>query len=376
MTGSRSKSLIIAISIASLCSSFGCGNYAPPELPPIDYYLVITDSIGAEVGDSNYVFNWPGDAAYSPDGEIAVADKMRHEVLFYTVDGEFICSIGSQGEGPGAFIRPYGIDFYSDGSFLVTCRNGISLYNSEYEYQDRMKWPLLGPHVVTALDAGGFVGTSRAFDVDEQRIMATSTLGLWKEVGDPYIEYHSIEYVWEIPDKVIDMSANRENGILACASRKGRVFFTRMSIDRFEIAGLESDGTEFFHVIDDNFCRTRKTDEELHDEMEDLESLRNRVRGVPFEMEVRLDPFKQAISFMFLEGNERLWVWLGSYPGIVFRVYGMDGEVLFHAMVDYHGDILDLRNWVMKIDEYGCLMFPTNPQDTPRIYMLELVEAD
>ncbi len=362
--------------IVSLCALFGCGDSQLPDFPPIAYYLVISDSIGVDVGDSNYVLNWPRDAAISPDGDIAVVDMMRHEVLFYTGEGEFIRLIGSKGEGPGTFSNPYGIDFYPDGSFLVTCRNGISLFSSDYEFVERMQWPMLHPHVVKCQDSGGFIGTSLAFDGNEQRIMATSTLGLWESAGDPAMETFSMEYQWYLPaGDVIDMTKYRESGFLSCASREGRMFYSRSSIDRFEITGLEPDGSGFFHVVDEDFYRVRKTEEELQDEMEDRESLRNRVRGEPFDREIRLDPFKQAISFMYIEGNERLWIWLGSYPGMVFRVYGMDGEVLFHAMVDFHGDILDPRSWIVKIDEYGCLMFPMNPQDTPRIYMLELVRS-
>jgi hypothetical protein len=377
-TGSATmvKELIAPSVLLSVLLCAGCGTYEPPDLPPIDYYLVIYDSIGVEAGDGNYMLNWPRDAAFTPEGDIAVVDMMRHEVLFYGGDGEFIGTIGCKGEGPGTFSNPHGIEFYSDGSFLISCRNGVSLFNSDCEFIERMQWDLLQPHVVKCQDSGGFIGRQLTFDGDAQRIMATSTLGLWEDSDQSVEEFYSVEYRWQLPsDDAIDMTNYRETGFIACASREGRMFYYTNSVDRFEITGLEPDGTEFFHVVDEQFHPVRKTGEELQDEMEGRESLANRIRGEPLNREVRLDPLKPAIGLACMEGNERLWVWLGSYPGMVFRVYGMDGEILFHAAVDYPGDPVDLRNWVPVIDEYGYLMFPYNPQDTPRIYLLELVEA-
>jgi hypothetical protein len=370
------RNRIPLLALPVLLLSAGCVKREPPEPPPIDYYLVIYDSIGVDVGDSNYVLDWPRDAAFSPDGDIAVVDMMRHEVLFYSGEGEFIRTVGCMGEGPGTFTSPHNIEFYPDGSFLVTCRNGISRYSSDSEFVDRMHFPMLNPHLVKCLDSGEFIGTQLTFDGDEQRITATQTLGLWTDADDPVEEFYSMEYQWHLPSgNVIDNRNYRESGFIACASGEGRMFYCTNSVDRFEITGLESDGSEFFHVLDEDFSPVRKTEEELQDEMEDRESMAMRVRGEPLNREIRLDPLKQSINFIYMDGSERLWVWLGFYPGIVFRVYGMDGEVLFHAMVDYPGDPIDLRNWVVKIDEYGCLMFPFNPQDTPRIYLLEMVSA-
>lgn len=355
----------------------GCGNYEPPELPPIDYYLVITDSIGVEEGDSNYVLVWPNGASFAPDGSVAVVDRMKESVLFYDSAGVFMCSVGRSGEGPGEFQTPGTICFRSDGSFLVSCRNGISIFNSDHVYIDRMTWSSFKPFLIAALDGEGFVGNRMGFDSEGQRLMATSTLGLWEGGEDPVTEYCEIEYEWIIPDEDVDFSVSRTNTIHSCATLEGRVFYARSSIEGMEIHGCEPDGTPFFHVRDYSMGTVRKSDEELQAERNRYTSHFSRMssgRQMPFEM--NLDPFKRIVNRMFVDEEERLWVWLGYFPGAVFRVYDMNGDILFHAMVDYPGDILDLSGWAIKGNEYGILAYHRNPEDYPRIYMLELVAAE
>jgi hypothetical protein len=156
----------------------GCGNYEPPEFPPIDYYLVITDSIGVEMGEDCYMFRWPVDATHSPDGDIAVLDKLKHCVLLYTSEGEFIRTIGREGEGPGEFHMPSSIEFRSDGSLLIQDRE-IATYDQYYDYQDQMTWPRYPPYLVEALDDGGFVGNQGMFLPGEHGVVLTSTIGRW-----------------------------------------------------------------------------------------------------------------------------------------------------------------------------------------------------
>jgi hypothetical protein len=129
----------ILLAISTILMLTGCGaDETPPELPDIEYKLVITDSIGVEIGDPSYMFGWPLSLTHSSDGSIAYVDRMKHAVFMYTPDGEFIRSIGREGEGPGEFRLPSGLVFYSDGSLLIGDRDGISLFDSSYEYQEQL----------------------------------------------------------------------------------------------------------------------------------------------------------------------------------------------------------------------------------------------
>jgi hypothetical protein len=337
---------------------------------------VITDSIGIESGDSNYVLVWPQEVAHTPSGDIAVLDFQRCDLSLFTAEGEFIRTVGSEGEGPGRFITPLSMCFYADGSFLVECQNGVSRFDSECGFIERMDWPRGSPRLLNGLDDGSFVGWMLDIDRDEEQVLCSITLGRWSGPVEPDVTYHVLD--WEMPmprsDGSVELADYRRTGIIACASRRtGRVFCSIQDVDIFEIQGCEPDGTPFLHIADPDFSAVPKTDEELEAELARRTSDSRRLTGL--SREIRPDPCRMAIRSMFVDGEERLWVRLGYYREIVFRVYDMGGEVLFHAILDYPGDVLDLWNWVMEVDEGGFLAYVENPEEYPRVYMMELVEA-
>lgn len=372
-----SAGILTAIQIIMML--IGCGpDEMSHELPHIEYKLVITDSIGVEIGDPNYILGWPVSLTHSPDGNIAFVDRMKHAVFVYTPDGEFIRTIGREGEGPGEFHVPSGLSFYPDGSLLIGDMDGIALFDSNYNFMKRMTWSFIAPSIITALDGGEFIGKQITFKPDEDRVICLTTLARWDEGDeDPSVEYFTIEYEWDIVSGVVDFVRSREHTIHCCVAPNGRVFYSQSSIDEFVIHGCEPDGTPFLHIEDENFYRVRKSEQELQTELDNYtRSINIMTGGSPIDIPVELDPYKHAMLGMFTDDEERLWVRLGCYPGIVFRVYDMSGEILFHAMMDYAGNPLDLISWHITGDEHGFLGQDTAHDQIQRIYMLALVEAE
>lgn len=356
----------------------GCGpDETPPELPSIEYKLVITDSIGVEIGDPEYILGWPLSPTHSPEGNIAFVDKMKHTAFMFTPDGEFIRTIGREGEGPGEFHLPWALSFYSDGSMLISDPYAITLFDSNCEYQNEMTWTSFCPSLITALDSGGFIGLKTEYLPGEDGIVIISTLARWDGDEEPSVEYFSIECEWII-EQVTDNSRFRESDIICCAARNGRVFYSQSSIDDFVIYGCELDGTPFLYIEDGNVHRVRKSEDELRTEMDNYVSFINMITGnAPgANTDVKLDPYKRTVLGMFIDGEEKLWVRLGCYSEIVFRVYDMSGEILFHAMVEYNGDPVDLISWEITGDEHGFLGINTSHAYWQRIYMLTLSEAE
>lgn len=356
----------------------GCGaDESPPELPDIEYILVITDSIGVETGDPEYMLVWPVSPTYTPHGNIAILDRMKHAAFIYSPEGEFIRTVGREGSGPGEFHMPSSMEFNSNGNLLIRDQDGIALFDSNYEYQDQMTWPFLTPSIVSALDSGGFIGIRTTAKPDEGKIKMVSTLARWDGDEDSSMEYFSLDFEMNMEPDVIDFTRSREHTIYSCATRNGRVFYSQSSIDNFEIHGCEPDGTPFLHIVDENFHRVAKSEEELQTEMDNYNSVINMMTGgSPIDIPVVLDPYKRAVLGMFTDSENRLWVRLGCYPGIVFRVYDFSGEILFHAAVEYDGNPADLNSWVITGDEHGFLAVNTSHDQYQRIYMLELTEAE
>ena len=373
----------ISLVIASALLLFGCSreeNYFP--VPEIAYHLAVTDSIGTEIGEEEYMFGMASDPTYSPDGRILVVDRLKHYVFVYSEEGEYLETIGREGEGPGEYRMPSSVDFYPDGSLLVGDNDGITLLDSSFNYVDQVMWDTFHPWVRKTLDDGGFIGNMNRFNPGEDGFTIDNILGRW-EYGeqDVSVEYYSFSSEMDMSSPgTIDHTESRDNVLTFCASPNGRVFYSRSVLDDIVIHGCEPDGTEFLLIDEELPHRVRKTQEELDREMSTVTAAfsamaRQAGRSVN-EIEIILDPYRRTVQEMFVDGSNRLWVRLGIYPGIVFRVYDMEGNVLFHAMVDYNGDQLDLINWTVSGDRYGFLALNTSMEYCQKVYMMDLVEVE
>jgi hypothetical protein len=353
----------------------GCIANATPVLPPIDYILVITDSIGVEAGDSCYMFHLPVDVAFSPEGNIAVLDKLKHKAFIFTSDGEFIGTVGREGDGPGEFRLPSSIQFNAKGEFFIQDQRSIAVFDSDFMYVDQMTWSRYPPYMVRAFDDRSLVGTLGWFLPGENGIINTDTLGCWGNNGSLSVVYASIAIEFDPGDNTLDRTETREGTIYCCATESGRVFYSQSSVDEFIVTGFEPDGTEFLRIVDPGFSRVRKTDQEMQAEIDWFDSFRA-YAGSQRDIGLKPDPFRRAILGMFTIGEDELWVRLGFYEEVVFRVYDMAGKVRYHVMLDYPGDPADLINWEVSGSEHGFLAYETMPEYYPMIYLLELVSAE
>ena len=113
-----------SLALLSLAFFIACSKSDEPNLNSNNnlqgYDLVKSDSIGIELGDSNYVFGAILDAVYLSDGRIALLDVIQRKILVFSSTGEFICSAGREGMGPGEFISPFSMTALSNGGFAVS----------------------------------------------------------------------------------------------------------------------------------------------------------------------------------------------------------------------------------------------------------------
>ena len=105
-------------------------------LPQADCYFFISDSIGIDMGDSNYVFGAVSGVTLTTDGDIAILDMQKILISLFSPDGKFIRYIGQQGSGPGEYQYPAAFSSRPEGGFVVSDLMGNKLinYDSDYEY--------------------------------------------------------------------------------------------------------------------------------------------------------------------------------------------------------------------------------------------------
>ena len=76
--------------------------------------------VGSDDDHSSAHFNCPTGVSVSTEGLIYISDRNNHRVTVHDEEGKFLFSFGSNGSGPGCFVRPLDITFDSDGLVYVT----------------------------------------------------------------------------------------------------------------------------------------------------------------------------------------------------------------------------------------------------------------
>jgi hypothetical protein len=73
-----------------------------------------------ESTDDNILFYMPTAMAFDAEGHIYVLDSGNHRIQKFDADGQYVATIGNQGQGPGEFQYPQSIDVDSDGMLYVS----------------------------------------------------------------------------------------------------------------------------------------------------------------------------------------------------------------------------------------------------------------
>jgi hypothetical protein len=361
---------------AALALLVACGGGAPAEVewaagaPHLT--VTVVDSIGMEIGDSNYVFGQIVAAANLPDGSIAVMDLKQCAVLVYSSDGTFVRRVGRNGSGPGEFMMPSSMAFTPDGSMYVTdaMARKVDFFDPAGAYTGCLEgfFPA-APAAIAAIDSGVIVGMKPEFEQNEDGMLMGFSLARWEGSIEPAVTYYSQMSPFD-PENL--MASLGDNIFTFGVSRAtGRVFRAPMSADEYLIECYEPDGT-LYQTIEKPYTPVPKTPEEIEEERAMVEERMSASGAPPGMFSWDPDPDKYAIAGLFTDGQDRLWVRRGWMDEVVFDVYDQSGGLLFVATVQYDTEQTD--QWQVLVDEEGILAFSADPQDYPKLYVLQLQE--
>jgi len=354
-------------------------------LPEADEYLTLSDSIGIELGDSNYVFGQIAGADISLKGEVAILDMQRCCISIFSPSGEFVQRIGRQGSGPGEFLLPVGMTFFSaeegmavsevtvtdslePGAAVSDAMGGKLVYfNSEMEYMmDVQGFYPSPPGAVTGVDNGAIVGMKPVFLQNEEGMFMGFTISRW-EMGEA--EASVVYFESMSPFDPSDLSSMQDDIPIFGATSEGIVFTAQLSTEVYEFTVWNPEGEELFTVTDENFERVLKTQEEIDIEAEMVNS-RMIQQGMPESMaNWQPDPYRSAIGGLWVDGLDRIWVTKATTPTPSYDVYDMEGSLLFTAALDA-GSRASTWQTVIKGDRF--LAFDADPEFYPQVFIGDL----
>jgi hypothetical protein len=354
-------------------------------LPEADVYITLSDSIGVEMGDSNYVFGQILGADVTPEGKIAVLDMQKSCISIFSPAGEFIQRIGRQGSGPGEFQLASGMSFFPGSEGIVVSEITVAdslepgvvvsdamggkliYFDTDMEYMmDAQGFFPSPPTPLTAVNNGAIVGMKPEFLQNEEGMFMGFTVARW-EMGEA--EPSVIYFESMSPFDPSDLSSLQNDIAVFGATPEGIVLISPMSTDMFEFTVWSPEGEELFTVTDEDFERVLKTQEEIDIE---TEAVNNRMvqGGMPESMaNWEPDPYRTSIAGLWVDELDRMWVTKGTTLTPSYNVYDMEGNLLFTAALDAGSRA---QTWAIVIKENRFLAFDADPEFFPQVFIGDL----
>ncbi|MCK5115397.1 MAG: hypothetical protein KAR44_02280 [Candidatus Aegiribacteria sp.] len=351
------------------------------DLPEADFYMTVTDSIGIEFGDSNYVLGQVAGADILPDGSIAVLDPQSSSIKLYSPECEFLMSLGRHGSGPGEFLSPVAMACFPEGEesaepdsvqpglVVADAMGGKLIYfDRNLEYMMDLQGFIPSPPVrVTAVNGGAIVGMKLEYEQSEEGMFMGTSISRWP-LGD--VEPSTVYFKSMSPFDPSDLSSMQEDNTLSfAASPDGMVLTAPVATDIYTFSALTPDGEEIFTVIDDDFERVLKTQEEIDIETEVVNINLRQVGMDPEMANWEPNPYRPAIAGLAIDGHGRIWVRKGTIRLGTFNVYDLDGNFLYTVALDT-GERAE--NWVVVIKDDQFLAYDEDPEYYPQVFIGDL----
>jgi hypothetical protein len=338
------------------------------------FSLTKVDSIGIEIGDSNYVFGNIIDADFMPDGRIVLLDVLKDRISLFSPNGEFLTSFGREGSGPGEFMEPASITVFSNGEICITdfMRQKLIYFDSDLNYQREISGFLIqSPSLIGSGCDGSVVGLQMHYFIEDENFLIGTRLAKWTDSTAPEIEYASRYNPF-----------NGEGAVTIpyfafATGSDGSVYCAEASKDEYLIMKFTAEGDTVF-TIQEPYTRMYRTEEEMACahfgyvldtpgfDSNDRRAIRDRWE---------IDPVRNAISSIHIDGDDRLWVATGSgeHPSPQFEVYDSSGNHIF----SFHTNLpAEMRwgCWKMVFGNDRILAFDNNPAYFSKVIIYEIEE--
>ncbi len=336
--------------------------------------LTVVDSIGVELGDSNYVFGAVREVEIGPDGDIYVVDWMKCTIFRYSSTGEFLQRIGRRGSGPGEMHQPGTLAVMDDGTI---CMNDGELgwlrYDSEGVSIGSQSYTGLSPMRMMALDSTDILGMLSELSREDNFLLTTKRICMWNSDDPDSIEteYFSKQY---LIGPLEDLNEFRRDLIridffpILFTAGSGFVCIAPEPRSEPMLLLFHEDGS----VMDTlmlPYPEVVRTEEEIQQQKRFTEEFifhisTHQVDWEPF-------PNKPMISTLAVDGLNRIWVQRGFEQYPAFDLFDTTGEYLMTAVLP---DMDDTGHLKFHISRRGFLAVPEDPESYYCVYLINLLE--
>jgi hypothetical protein len=296
--------------------------------------------------EEDVIFGVIGDVAVDRDGNVYLLDVQLNEILVFDADGEYLRSIGREGEGPGEFRRPAGMFLTAAGDVAVVqmMPGKIVLLTADGEPA--------GTHPVKSLDDGVQFFTRAARSADQIAVSSrrfkrrdngadiTESLLRIDANGDQTATYMEVNTTREFTST--EMDEKSISGTLVWSVAAGGRVYASDNFDAYSITVWDPDGA-VNRVIERQYNHRVRTDDEKERRVPVMGMGRRRGgRGRP-RVEIKASDTDRDIVAMYPRNAGVLWVLSssGAYDTgdgtmAVFDVFDADGR--FTSQIELAGE--------------------------------------
>jgi len=324
----------------------------PEGTPIIEYAAVPTEErterielvedlmIGERGEDPDFLFFWPQAVAVDGAGRMYVSDTGNTRVQVFGANGEFLRTLGREGQGPGELQGPFGIAMTGDRVIVNDVGNErLSIWDlngvhfGDIRVPGRLEPAIFGTH------AGSIVGAMNRRRDDRAPVF---DVAMFSAEGTETIRYARLPRRRDFLILLgggFDVAIPRMTGVPSyAAAPSGNVYATVG--EEYQVVAFDPAGSPLWALRTN---RQRQAFDEEHKNIV-LEGLRSEAPGIG-TMQAEWPDFLPSIGRLAVDGHGHLYVFSYVFrdPGLVevhsreeevlVEVYSREGERLFAGMM-------------------------------------------
>jgi hypothetical protein len=295
--------------------------------------LHLERQIGGETGPEAYTFYQIGDIAVAATGDIYVLDRAARTVKVYDDAGRFRRSIGSEGAGPGEFVRPISVEVDSVVRVNDAAQRRVSSFTLSGDHRETRQLPSLPElNLVLTYDLqnDNVVGVSAARHAlghpTDNPTIAVVTFRRNHPSVDTLLVYHAGAVLWHPADRLMPwgiVPAGFGEGGAWATSGDSLVAVANGYSGRIQWYRVGPDGLQVTRTIELGLPSVPRTERDLGKMEREFRSARkDRLGRIAFEVPPQWSVASKALfaddGSLWLRANatsERGYIWSIVAPG-------------------------------------------------------------
>lgn len=265
--------------------------------------------VGGDTDNEDEFFGVIGRVTTDKDGNVYLLDSQLSEVKVFSADGEYLRTLGREGEGPGEFRRPTDMFFLPDGNLgvLQVAPGRIIMFTADGDPVGDYPLPQSEEGETPILINGQLMGENLCLVLNENKVGEghvdiTRCLAMIDGEGNEVTRMHEEVRRFEFANALIEEKVwntfDRRWAIGADGSLYAVTQFADYAVDVWGTDGVKK------AVISREFDRRARNEEEIQEVYSIFEAF---TRNAP-NATIKVSDFDQDIASIYPRADGTLWV--------------------------------------------------------------------